>query len=278
MIDLHAHTSASDGSLSAVELIVLARQIGLEALAITDHDTFAGFDEGRPFAVECGLDLVCGIELSTKYREWSVHLLGYFPSGEPGPEFREWVVNLRRTRDARNEELLGRLAKLGIELNMGELIQRPGQMVGRPHIALLMVKRGYVETLQQAFDEYLCETGCCYVERQETPLIEAIERIDLAGGVSSLAHPCRVSRDPVELRRLLSDIREKGLRGIEIYHSDHSISDIALCSTLCLEFGLLATGGSDFHGASKPEILLGRGRCGQLEIPRSILECIRSSI
>ena len=110
MIDLHTHTSASDGSFSSIELIVLACQTGLEALAITEHDTFVGFDEGRSFAAEQGLDLVCGIELSTKYRERSVHLLGYFPSGDPGPEFREWVVNLQWTRNARNEELLSKLA------------------------------------------------------------------------------------------------------------------------------------------------------------------------
>ena len=275
MIDLHSHTTESDGSLSPVELIGLARAIGLEALAITDHDTLSGFEQASPLAVELDLDLVCGIEMSTKFDSRSVHLIGYFLDGEPGACFRNWILGLQASRHARNQELLEKLKTYGIEIAPEDLQQQGTPLPGRPHIAKLMVDRGYVDSMQQAFDDYLDESACCYIPRGEPSLAEAIERIRLGGGVSSLPHPGRVTRDSRKLGELLRGMRDAGLSAIEAFHSEHSPAEVSLYVSLAAELGLSVSGGSDFHGATKPGIELGTGKGGNLCIPHSVLEGLR---
>jgi len=277
MIDLHAHTTESDGSLSPAELIWLASAIGLEALAITDHDTFSGFDQAAPLADELDLDLVCGIEMSTKYESRSVHLIGYFLDREPGEEFRRWILGLQDSRLARNQQLLEKLKMSGIEITPEDLQRQCTPLPGRPHIARLMVEKGYVGSVQQAFDDYLDEAACCYIPRGEPSLAEAVERIGLSGGISALPHPGRVTRDNSRLGELLRGMREIGLSAIEVFHSEHSPVDVALYGSLAAELDLLITGGSDFHGATKPGIELGTGKNGNLCIPYSVLQRLRLS-
>jgi predicted metal-dependent phosphoesterase TrpH len=275
MIDLHAHTTESDGTLAPRELIEAAARAGLEALAITDHDTFAGFDQAVPAARERALDLVCGIELSTKFRTRTVHLLGYFLDNHPGQEFRDWILRWQQARHRRNRELIAKLQRLGFGVKLEEVYRLGGTLPGRPHFAAILVQKGYFASTQQAFDECLGETGTAYVVRDEASFAEAVQRIAASGGFASLPHPGRVTRDPLALEEYLREMRELGLRGIEVYHSDHSAADTALYKDLAERLGLTVTGGSDFHGAIKPHIELGTGRSGNLNIPRSVLDDLR---
>ncbi len=274
MIDLHSHTDQSDGSLSARELVAAAAEAKLEALAITDHDTFAGYDLAVPYAAEAGLDLVCGIELSTKYGRQSVHLLGYFLNQGPSQEFRAWITALQRSRHLRNQQLVDLLRSKGFEITLEEVYRRGGNLPGRPHFAGILVEKGYVPTLQKAFDDYLDASASCYVQREEPAFAEGVQRIAAAGGLPSLAHPGRVSREPI-LKEIVRDMRAMGLQGIEVYHSDHTSQDVECYQSLAQQFSLAVTGGSDFHGSTKPGVALGTGIHGTLHIPREVLLLLR---
>lgn len=276
MIDLHAHTSESDGSFSPSDLVALAHSIRLEALAITDHDTFAGFDLAKPLADQLGLELLCGIEVSTKYEDKSVHLMGYFLRSDPGEEFRNWITKLQNSRHERNRLLLDTLKAHGVEISAEELAQRGGPLPGRPQMAMLMMERGYVQSIQQAFDDYLDESASCYIQREEPSFAETLEKIRDAGGVASLPHPCRVTRDAKEITDMVTTMRDMGLAAIETCHSEHSVDDVLIYTELARHLGLAVTGGSDFHGARKPAIELGTGRNKNVCIPYSVLEQLRS--
>jgi predicted metal-dependent phosphoesterase TrpH len=275
MIDLHSHTNQSDGSFSAPELVGAAVQAGLEALAITDHDTFAGYDLAVPHAAEAGLDLVCGIELSTKYHGQSVHLLGYFLHGGPPPEFRAWITALQTGRHLRNRQLVDLLRSKGFEITLEEVYRRGGNLPGRPHFAALLVEKGYVPTLQKAFDDYLDASASCYVQRDEPAFAEGVTRIAAAAGLPSLPHPGRVSKEPRQLEEIVLDMRNLGLQGIEAYHSDHTDQDIECYLALAQRLSLAVSGGSDFHGSTKPGVSLGTGIQGKLNVPREVLLRLR---
>lgn len=275
MIDLHTHTNESDGSYTPFELVDAAVAAGLEALAISDHDTLAGYDQGLDRAREKGLDLVCGIELSTKLDGKTVHLLGYFLSGLPADGFRAWLAEMQATRRDRNVRMAERLRSLGIEITIEEVEARGRSLAGRPHFARIMLEKGYVASIQQAFDDYLDESAKGYVDRNEPDLRLGIRRIGEASGVSSIAHPVRLGyRDPAKLRTMVGEMRDAGLSAIEAYHSDHRPADVAQYLELAREFGLAVTGGSDFHGDVKPNVRLGIG-AGNLNIPRSVLDQLR---
>jgi predicted metal-dependent phosphoesterase TrpH len=275
MIDLHSHTDQSDGSLSARELVAAAAEAKLEALAITDHDTFAGYDLAVPYAAEAGLDLVCGIELSTKYGRQSVHLLGYFLNQGPSEEFRAWITALQRSRHSRNQQLVDLLRSKGFEITLEEVYRRGGNLPGRPHFAAILVEKGYVPTLQRAFDDYLDASASCYVQREEPAFAEGVHRIASAGGLPSLAHPGRVSRELPILKEIVRDMQTMGLQGIEVFHSDHTIQDVESYRSFAQQFSLAVTGGSDFHGSTKPGVALGTGIHGTLNVPREVLLLLR---
>jgi predicted metal-dependent phosphoesterase TrpH len=284
MIDLHSHTTASDGTDSPEALVDLAARIGLTALAITDHDNFDGYDRAKPAAAERGLDLVCGIEISTRVepkpvegRRSSVHLLGYFVHGDAPAAFREWVVQWQDARRRRNIALVARLQELGVAITLQEAESMGGKMTGRPHFAQILRAKGYVRTIQQAFDQYLGDTARAAVDRDEPGLMEAIEAVRQAGGIPVLAHPVRLSEanDEAALRALLAAARERGLLGLEVWYSEHTAAFTQLCERLSRELGLNATGGSDYHGGNKPGIELGTGR-GSLRVEESVLDHLRS--
>ena len=277
MIDLHTHTNASDGTYSPERLVAAAAEARLEALAITDHDTFAGYERAIPFAAERRLDLVCGIELSTKYRGKSVHLLGYFLNGGASQEFRAWILRLQASRHLRNRELVENLRAKGCPITMEEVFEKGGTLPGRPHFAALLVEKGCVATIQQAFDEYLDESASCYAPREEPSFEEGVERVTAGGGTPSLPHPGRVSRDRAALEEALRDMRGMGLKGIEAYHSDHSSADACYYESLARAFDLVVTGGSDFHGEMKPKVALGSGINGNVNVPRRVLDELRQS-
>jgi predicted metal-dependent phosphoesterase TrpH len=272
-IDLHSHTYASDGTCSPAELIQEALRAGIETLGITDHDTFAGYDEAVPLARQAGIELVCGIELSTKlYGSRSVHVLGYFLDGDPSPDFREWILDMQVARRDRNVRLTARLRELGFDITLEEVQAKGRGMTARPHFAQVMLEKGYVASLHQAFDDYLDESAVGYVYRREPAFAEGVRRIREAGGLASLAHPVRV---PGDLAALLPELCAAGLDAMEVYHSDHSVEQTDLYLSLAERHGLKITGGSDFHGAAKPGIRLGTGR-GNLSIPYTLLEALRA--
>ena len=271
MIDLHSHTTASDGTFSPAQLVNEAGRAGVRILGITDHDTFSGYDQALPLAQQVGLELVCGIELSTKLHGHSVHLLGYFLnlSADGLGDFRTWIGELQASRRDRNVRLIARLRELGVDITLEEVQAHGGEMTGRPHFAQLLIEKGYVKNMQQAFDDYLDESAKGYVTRREPQFAEAVQHIRGAGGIASLAHPIRLRED---FAAILPELCAAGLNAIEAYHSDHSPEQTALYLQLARHQGLLVTGGSDFHGAVKPEIRLGTGRGGNLQIPDNLVE------
>jgi predicted metal-dependent phosphoesterase TrpH len=285
MIDLHTHTDQSDGSVPPHRLVYEALALGLEALAITDHDTLAGYDLAAPVAAEAGLELLCGIELSTRLEQKvpgprmpSVHLLGYFTGEPPSAGFREWLRQQQESRRKRNLALIAKLRSLGVDITLEEVQALGRNLTGRPHFARVLVSKGYVANSQEAFDVYLADHARAAVEREEPTLIEGIRHIRAGGGLPSLAHPVRLpQRDASSLRALLEELCEAGLQGIEVYHSEHSHHDTELYLELASEFGLAATGGSDFHGENKPSIYLGSGRKNNLHLPYALLEQIRAA-
>ena len=277
MIDLHTHTDQSDGTVSPSMLVQQAIELGLEALAITDHDTLDGYDLAAASLQGSELELICGIELSTKLAgsSRSVHLLGYFFE-EPAKEFREWIEVLQEGRRERNRQLVRRLQELGMEIQLEEVQALGKNLTGRPHFAGLLLKKGFVATLQEAFDSYLGETGAAYVDRDEPDLRESVLRIQKAGGLPSLAHPMRISRDPHYLETLITELSTCAPLAIEAHHSEHTAEDTSFLMLLAKNHDLPLSGGSDFHGANKPGISLGTGRNGNLAIPSELLEGMRS--
>jgi predicted metal-dependent phosphoesterase TrpH len=273
MIDLHSHTTASDGTFSPAQLVDEAGRAGVRILGITDHDTFSGYDRAVPLARQAGLELVCGIELSTKLHGNSVHLLGYFLGTDGLGVFRGWIGDLQESRRERNVRLVARLQQLGLQITLEEVQARGGEMTGRPHFAQLLLEKGYVSSLQQAFDEYLDESAKGYVTRNEPQFAEAVGHIREGGGIASLAHPIRLRED---VSGVLPALRAAGLNAIEAYHSDHSPAQTELYLDLAAQNGLLVTGGSDFHGAVKPEIRLGTGRSGNLRVPEDLVDRLRA--
>ncbi len=276
MIDLHSHTNASDGTATPAELIALAVAKNLQALAITDHDTFEGYDAALPLAEAAGLDLVCGIEVSTRFRAKSVHLLGYFLDGNPSETFRTWLLLLQESRLERNIEMLQKLNDMGIDINFEEVQKIGGSITGRPHFARVLVNKGYCKTTEEAFRVYFGEGARAYVERREVDLPQAISLVRDAGGVPVLAHPIRLGKEnKAEEERWITDITDAGLQGLEVFHSDHSKADVERYQSYTRKLQLVQTGGSDYHGGNKPDIYLGEGRKGNLSIPFEVLQNLR---
>jgi predicted metal-dependent phosphoesterase TrpH len=280
VIDLHSHTNESDGTFSPAELVDLALERGVEALAISDHDTFAGFDQALPLARSRGLDLVCGIELSTRVQGTkvrTVHLLGYFLHQPPPADFREWLDELIAGRRDRNQRLITSLHEQGIDIELAEVERLGRTLTGRPHFARVLIDKGYVTTFDEAFRRFLGETAPTYVERFAPYVPVAIERVLKAGGLPVLAHPIRLGfREPEPEEKFIADLAQAGLRGIEVFHSDHRPADMTRYAGLARKYKLAVSGGSDFHGEVKPQISLGTGYNGNLNIPKSVLDGLRA--
>jgi 3',5'-nucleoside bisphosphate phosphatase len=281
VIDLHSHTNESDGTFTPLELVDLATERGLEALAISDHDTFAGFDQALPVAQSRGLDLVCGIELSTRVpgsKVRTVHLLGYFLHQPPSEDFRQWLGELIAGRRDRNLRLIASLHDQGIDIDLGEVEKLGRTLTGRPHFARLLIQKGYVSSFDEAFRRYLGESAPTYVERFAPFVAVAIQRVFDAGGLPVLAHPIRLGfRDPKAEEKFIGELRDAGLRGIEVFHSDHRPADMERFAGIARKYNLAVSGGSDFHGEVKPQISLGTGYDGNLNIPKSVLDDMRAA-
>ncbi|MGC8759272.1 MAG: PHP domain-containing protein [Bryobacteraceae bacterium] len=279
MIDLHTHSSLSDGTDSPAELVQLASRLGLEALALTDHDTLAGVEEAAGESGRCGIEFVRGIELSARRLEEpdelrrTVHVLGYFFE-PPNADFAAWLETLRERRHARNRAMARRLQELGYDVRLEEAEALASHVTARPHFAEVLVRKGYFPTVRAAIDALLAEGAPAYVEKEDPTPEECIARIHAAGGVASLAHPRRLNQgDPASEERILRRMVDAGLVAVEVWHPDHDPRAASRYFELARKYGLAVTGGSDYHGRRTPG--LRPGDAGGARVKRSVLDELR---
>ena len=272
-IDLHTHSTASDGTLSPAELALKAHESGLSAVALTDHDTIDGVKEFISACEQYGVEPISGVEISAKYK-CELHMVGLFVDYN-NSEFKEKLDILKNSRFERNKKMLELLQKNGFDITEDDILGQKENAtlanVGRAHIAHAMAAKGYVADVQEAFDKYLKKDMPCYVKRVTYSPEESIEIIHNAGGLAILAHPKFITEDRAELTTLLKRLKKAGLDGMECYYSEHSREFKNLCLDLCKEFDLLPSGGSDFHADNKPHIKIGKA-CSDMDIPYDLLE------
>jgi 3',5'-nucleoside bisphosphate phosphatase len=273
-IDLHLHTTYSDGSHSPQEVIQFAHEAGVTALAITDHDTVESIPEAFTAGEAVGIEIISGIELSSQFEGRETHILGYFFDWQDAT-LQTRLISQRASRDQRNPRVVEKLNQLGLEISYEEVKNKAGAgSVGRPHIAEVLVAKGYVNSTKEAFDRYLADGAPAYVVRESPDTHEAIAWIREAGGVPVLAHPHWTKRKGPELVEMCSTLKEAGLMGIEVFYSTHTKRQTSEYLELARKLDLLMTGGSDFHGIAKPGIYVGRGK-GDLKVPDKLLEPLR---
>ncbi len=247
-IDLHMHSTASDGVYPPTKLMEIARDRGLSAVALTDHDTVSGLDAASERAREVGLEFVSGIELAAARDRGALHILGYFINPQC-PALLTLLDRIVSLRNQRNHDVIARLADLGIDIDHERLNMRAGaDVIGRPHIAAEMVRCGISNDMRHAFNHYLGRGKPAFVERQTVSAEEAIAVIREAGGVASLAHPSQLGCETLlELETVCHRLVSAGLTAIEVNHPDHGPRDIERFSEIAARFDLARTGGSDFH-------------------------------
>ena len=272
-IDLHIHTTASDGTFTPEEVVREASRLGLAAVAITDHDTAEGYTEAAAAARETGLAVVPGIEISTKFRS-AVHILGYYIDVD-SPALEEVLEWMHRDREERNVKLCAMLRASGVDIDIERMHARFGDLVGRPHFAEIMIENGMARDMNDAFERLLNKNKPYFIPRQFLPIERSIEIIREAGGTAVLAHPFQYRLDEEALRELIEHCMASGLEGIECRYSGYDARMCAYLESLAAEYGLVRTGGSDFHGTIKSDILLGTGK-GELNVPYAFLEELRS--
>ena len=278
-IDLHIHSTASDGTLSPVEILRLAEKLNLGAISITDHDTLKGSRQLLEAAGSSDVRVLTGIEISTtppaSYTvAGSFHILGYGIRLKD-PALNQTLETLQHARENRNPLIISRLNAMGIDISLEEVIQASGEaQIGRPHIAQLMIKKGFVQTFDEAFDVYLGFNRPAYVDKFRLDCQKAIEMIIEAGGTPVLAHPFLLQiQDNSRLESLVGALKEMGLQGIEVYYPEHSAEHVEFYSRLALSHDLAVTGGTDFHGAIKPDIQLGYGK-GDFFVPYTVYDLL----
>jgi len=268
-IDLHTHSNFSDGTLTPTELVTLAREKKISALALTDHDTMAGVEEAVLAGEMLGVEIIPGIEISVLHDKVEYHILGYWADPQ-NSVLAEALAKLQGARSERNNRILQKLNELGIPATSEELerVSEQGQ-TGRPHIAKLLVRYGVVKTITQAFDDFLKKGAVAYVSRFAFTAIEAVTLIHQAGGLAVLAHPTQNDPELTRLPSVLADLVPAGLDGIEVYYPTHSHKMKKKLRALAAQHNLLLTGGSDYHGDIRPGTTLAGG--GNIFVPLELL-------
>jgi predicted metal-dependent phosphoesterase TrpH len=259
-IDLHIHTTASDGTMSPAEVVRYAKAKGLRTIAITDHDTVEGITEGLQEGRKLGLEVIPGVEVSVDFAKGTMHLLGYYID-HTSAELLEKLAIVQQARVERNLKMIEKLRGLGIDIDLSEIREAPedGQ-IGRPHFAYTLVQKGHAQNIQDAFERYLRKGGPAYVEKFKFSPQEAMSTIHKAGGVAVLAHPFTMNQlQQKDLEDALVKLKAQGLDGIEAYYPEHSEGQTKVYRTLAKKHGLLLTGGSDFHGFNRDEVDIGEG-------------------
>ena len=276
-VDLHTHSTASDGTDTPAQLVRRAKAAGLSAIALTDHDTVAGVAEAQCEAARVGLEFLPGIEISAAHpRPGVMHLLGYGVDPH-SPRLLELCDRLQAARSDRNDFLIDKLNRVGVRVDMDELIDVAGGpekagCIGRPHFAKLLYQKGYVPHVNAAYKHYLSNAGEFRFDRREPEPFEAIDAVHAAGGLVSLAHPNQLRRENfAQLACAVRHLADLGLDAVECVYNDHRESFVVELQELCRRLGLLMTGGSDYHGNAKKWIVL--GRCGmRRRVPRELYE------
>lgn len=257
--DLHMHTIHSDGTCTPRELIRLAKQRGLSCVALTDHDTLSGVEEAQDEGNKIGLEVISGIEISVKFNPGTMHILGYFVDRN-SKKLQDSLAEIQEARRERNPMIIEKLKAAGVNISLEEVERESGGgQVGRPHFARVLVKKKYVKDFEEAFNKYLAKGASAYVDKRKLSSREAIEMIEEAGGVASLAHPKQLKLDgtPERFEQTLDQLRAEGLKGLEVYSSCQSKEEAARYRKTAERLGLIITGGSDFHGANRPQAPLG---------------------
>ena len=276
-IDLHVHSNASDGTLSPREVVLLAQEAGLSAIALTDHDTTAGTAEAMAAGEETGVRVIPGIEVSSSYEDKELHILGLFVHpGEAG--FEDFLKAMRARRDRRNEEMQARFARDGITFTQEELTGgNPDTVITRAHVARALLARGAGSSREQIFKKYLQYGGRYCPLKEHFPPEEVVRILLENGAFVSLAHPFQYRLGDRATEQLIARLASLGMQGLEVYHSSHNPLEVKKLSSIARRLRLLPTGGSDFHGANKPDIQIGTGR-GGLRLPISLLEDIEKRL
>ena len=276
MIDLHAHSTVSDGSDTPEELVDLAVKAGLSALALTDHDRQDGILPARKAAAAAGIELVAGTEISCQH-SGTMHMLVYFLEPGEGP-LQDELVRLQVARDTRNERMVARLAELGLPVSREELdAEAGGSGAGRPHVAAILVRKGVASSVQDAFDRYLAKGRPAYMEKERLEPIVAIELSLESGALAVLAHPLSLGLSPGELEATVRELAHAGLAGLEAIYGRYSREERADLAVMAAHAGLAITGGSDHHGSYKPDLKVGVGR-GDLHVPDGALAALRDRL
>jgi len=275
-IDLHLHTTASDGVLSPSEVVRYAKAKGLQAIAITDHDTIEGCEEGLAEGKRIGFEVIPGIEISAEHSPGSMHILGFFLDIHH-PLLNERLRYLQKARAERNPRIVEKLNRLGIDITFEEVLKASGGgQVGRPHFANVLLEKKYVRSFQEAFDRFLKKGAAAYVDKLRFSSREALHFIDEAKGVAVLAHPNTLGVNGyAELEKLILQLVKEGLKGIEVYYPEHSPTEVAQYKSIADRYSLLSTGGTDYHGLEKNGLDIGVGR-GEMKLPYSIVENLRA--
>lgn len=270
-VDLHLHSTYSDGTSTPKEIVAGAVDAGLTAIALTDHDTLEGIPEARRAADDAGLRLVAGTELSVLWRHQSMHLLVYFLEPGDGP-LQNQLSKLQEARADRNAAIAVKLNDLGLAVTLEEVHAEAGYgVVGRPHFAGVMMAKGYVATVAEAFDRYLADGRPAYAPRRRLSAQEAIELSRASAAVPVIAHPHTLHLRAAEFSEGFADLVRAGLGGIESYYGEYTPDLRRRLVEICRSLGIVATGGSDYHGRYKPHLSIGTGK-GDLRVPESALE------
>ncbi|MBP9893532.1 MAG: PHP domain-containing protein [Planctomycetes bacterium] len=278
-IDLHMHSTCSDGAFEPEFLVRWAHKLGLKTIALTDHDTMRGVRRAMDEGVKLGVEVIPGCEISVAYSQGTFHLLAYFVPPE-NATFTAKLDEIAENRHKRNKKIVAKLAEFGMPVTYDEIREEAGEAVtGRPHIARVLLKRGYVKSTQEAFDKWLGDGKPCYFEKETFGPREAIEHVRKCGGVPVMAHPLWLNRESIEdLEKYLGELRDMGLLGVECVYSDHPPEFRAQCIEIANRLGLVVTGGADFHGGvTKPEVSLGSGAGGGFKVPAELLDRLREA-
>ena len=289
MVDLHVHSTCSDGTFTPEELVDYAIQKGLTAFALTDHDTVNGLDRAIRYAEELRQaqaaspsdapasqvpEVIPGIELSTEYQGKDIHMVGLFIDYRQ-PEFAHYLEDFIRSRENRNEKMCALLREHDIDITYEALLAEfPGAVITRAHFARYLLSHGYIQSMKEAFDRYVGDHCPCFVPREKVTPAQAVELILGAGGVPVLAHPILYHMGDDRLDTLVAELKKIGLVGIEAIYSTYNTAEERQIRGLASKYDLKISGGSDFHGAAKPDIRIGSGR-GNLRVPAEYLDALK---
>ncbi|HIC91673.1 MAG TPA: PHP domain-containing protein [Syntrophaceae bacterium] len=275
LVDLHTHSTVSDGTLTPRALIQYAKEKGLKAVALTDHDNIDGNQQAIEEGRRVGIEVIPGIEISGEWPYGTLHILGYYITKKD--RLKNHLSQLQRVREQRNFKIIEKLKQSGIPITLKEVQHEAGgTQIGRPHIAQVLVKKGVAKDLDQAFHRFLKKGGAAYVDKFRPSPEQAMEWILEAGGVPVLAHPFTLNiKESKDLEILIAQWRRFGLKGIEVYYPEHTPLQEQMYQNLAQRLELIITGGSDFHGLNKPGVHLGTGY-GNMKVPYTCVENLKS--